>query len=422
MNDLYGIFKKNSSDNHYVSFAKSLNSAYTSKYTRESMKSIEKYCSHGANILINNGVCYVSYIRNTAENNDDELSPTLELLLVTFSLERALCDDFDPDTEIKRIIIGRMGDELLGERAITGFKGNSMIFVNDKLYFCFSFGCEGGRFKTFRIVYDIEADRLTDPVLMKLNYHGKLCDLDDELINRIYEDNGYARVEEAIVEPVSMWSEYKGEYYTTMLLGCPTPNNGIVIKTRDFETAELVSVIPENENGCAEAISFIHEGRMYIACRQGWTTPYMLLMTYDVDAQIWKEPYKIEDANSRPFIFSHMNELYLYNTVDEGYRCFSNISVIRTSKLAHNGKNNPIDTVATLYGCGSYNGFAVYGDRIFFVGSKDARVHFGELKLKRFSPIDIEDKLIAMFNEGIESGNTANPSDTDIAIGAQRHS
>ena len=26
MNDLYGIFKKNSSDNHYVSFAKSLNS------------------------------------------------------------------------------------------------------------------------------------------------------------------------------------------------------------------------------------------------------------------------------------------------------------------------------------------------------------------------------------------------------------
>ena len=116
MNDLYGIFKKNSSDNHYVSFAKSLNSAYTSKYTRESMKSIENYCSHGANILINNGVCYVSCIRNTAENNDDELSPTLELLLVTFSLERALCDDFDPDTEIKRIIIGRMGDELLGER------------------------------------------------------------------------------------------------------------------------------------------------------------------------------------------------------------------------------------------------------------------------------------------------------------------
>ena len=40
MNDLYGIFKKNSSDNHYVSFAKSLNSAYTSKYTRESMKTI----------------------------------------------------------------------------------------------------------------------------------------------------------------------------------------------------------------------------------------------------------------------------------------------------------------------------------------------------------------------------------------------
>lgn len=43
-----------------------------------------------------------------------------------------------------------------------------------------------------------------------------------------YEARGFKRSNEAIVEVVSQWSHYKGEYYTTFLIG-GTPNNGIAI-------------------------------------------------------------------------------------------------------------------------------------------------------------------------------------------------
>ena len=103
-----------------------------------------------------------------------------------------------------------------------------------------------------------------------------------------------------------MWTECKGEYYSTFVLGSPTPNNGIVVKTRDFETVEFVNVIPYNENGSAEAISHIFDGQLFVACRQQWTLPYMLLMKYDIDKGEWKKPYRIEDANSRPNMFTYI--------------------------------------------------------------------------------------------------------------------
>ena len=423
MNELYGLFKKNSFDNHYVSAAKMLNSAYATKYTSNTMKKIEKYCSHGANMLIKDGICYSSFIRNLTEYNDNELSPSLELLLGIFRLERVLSDDFDPEKDVDRVVIGKIGAELFGEKVTCCPKGNAMAFIGDELYFCCSFRCENGRYKSFRLVYDTVKKALVKPALIKIKYRGNLYDMDDELINRIYEDNGCARAKEGVVEMVSMWDEYKGEYYSTFVIGSSTPNNGILIKTRDFETAELVSVIPYNENGSAEAISHIFDGQIFVACRQQWTLPYMLLMRYDIDKGEWKPPYRIEDANSRPNMFVYKGDLYLYNTIDEGFRKYSNISKIRTSKKAHNGKNNPIDTIATLYDCGAYDGFCVYGDRIFFIGSKDSCVCFGELKIKEYSPTFVQQRLLELFGEcdNVDCANLKD-GDNDIAIGAQRDS
>jgi hypothetical protein len=422
MDELYGLFKKNSANNHYVSAAKALNSAYATKHTAASMKILENFCSHGANMLIKDGVCYSSFIRNLSEYNDDEFSPSLELLLGIFSLQRGLSDDFDPQKDVKRVIIGKIGTVFLGEEATCCPKGNAMAFVGNDLYICFSFRCKNGRYKAFRAVYDTATGMLTKPALIKLKYGGNVYDLDDELINRIYKDNGFAYAGESILEMVSMWDEYNGEYYSTFVIGGAIPNNGILIKTRDFETAELISVIPYNEKGSAEAISRIFDGQLFVACRQQWTVPYMLLMRYDIDKGEWKPPYRIEDANSRPNMFIYKSELYLYNTVDEGFRKYSNISKIRTSKKAHNGKNNPVDSIATLYDCGAYNGFCVQNDRIFFVGSKDSSVCFGELKIKEYSPNYVQEKLLELFGEPESEKSSCSDSNDAIAIGAQRNS
>ena len=82
-----------------------------------------------------------------------------------------------------------------------------------------------------------------------------------------------------------------------------TKNNGVIIKTRDFETVEFVSVVPENETGAAEIGTCIFEDKLYVACRQKWTTPYMLFSRYDLKTGEWKEHYCVQDANSRPWMF-----------------------------------------------------------------------------------------------------------------------
>ena len=116
----------------------------------------------------------------------------------------------------------------------------------------------------------------------------------------------------------------------------------------------------------------------------------------------WKEPYKVEDGNARPWMFEYRGELYLFNTIEEvgEGRRFSNISKIRTCKGAHNDKNVPVDVVATLFECGHHYSCFVYNDRIFFSCSyKGLGVVFGELKLKQYSPQKINDKLIELFGE-----------------------
>ena len=417
MDELYGLFKKCVADNHYVSLAKGLNSAYATKHTGETLKRIENYCSHGSNLQIKDGICYLSYIRNTDAFNDDEFSPYLELVLASFSLERVLSEDFDIEKDVSRRVIGKIGTEFLGERATTCHKGNAMQFIGDELVICTCFCTEGGRYQLFRTVYDTELEEFTRPARVKLSYKGTLHDMDDATVNMIYSDAGVPLTEGSILEIVSPWNEYRGEYYSTFVIGSPTPNSGIVIKTRDFEVMEFVSVIPHNERGSAEAISCIYDGKLFVACRQSWTLPYMLLMRYDIDEGVWHAPYRIEDANSRPWMFVYKNELFLYNTIDEGYRQYSNISKIRTSKKAHNGKNNPIDTVATLYDCGAYSGFSVVGDRIFFACSKDGRVHFGELILKEHSPEAVGERFLELFGD-VGEGRC----DESIAIGAEKDS
>ena len=366
---------------------------------------------------IKDGVCYLSYVRNTKEFNDDEFSPYLELVLRVFALEDALSDDFDAERDSELFLIGKIGTDFLGERATTCPKGNAMQFLGDELYICTSFCNEDGRYKLIRIVFDTKTKTFTKPVMIKLRYNGELYDMDDAIINRIYEDFGVGCTEGSVLEIVSPFSEYRGEYYSTFVIGSPTPNSGVAVKTCDFEIFDLVSVIPNNEKGSAEAISRIYDGKLFVAARQSWTLPYMLLMRYDIDEGVWHAPYRIEDANARPWIFEYKNELYLYNTIDEGFRVYSNISKIRTSKKAHNGKNNPIDTIATLFDCGAYACLCPLGERIFLASSKDGHVHFGELCIKEYSPKAVNDRLLALLFDTDEAKEI-----DSIAIGAEKDS
>lgn len=404
MNETYGIFKKFVNDNHYVSFAKDVSSAHTTKATKATLRRLHDEYGHYSQIVIHKGLCYVCFIHNIGARGDDEYQPTIGLTHAVFSLDRVLSEDFDYKKDVRLHRFGSVSDTFAGHKSKSSMTCPSMLIMGDMLYTTVGFLSEiENQWSMFASVYDTNKKEYVREHQMKLRYKDKVGPFNNDTISDVCEGEGYNRLtQDKMINISNRWCEYEGEYYTAFQVEIPGGSNGMIIKTKDFETVDFVSIIPENSQGRAETAVYIFDKKLYIAARQPWGTPYLLLSRYDLETKEWKEPYKIEDGNARPWMFEYRNELYLFNTIDEvgERRRFSNISKIRTCEGAHNDKNAPVDVVATLFDCGHHYSCFVYNDRIFFSCSiRGWGVSFGELKLKQYSPEKINDKLIELFGE-----------------------
>ena len=404
MNETYGIFKKFANDNHYVSFAKNVSSAHTTKATKATLKRLHDEFGHYSQLVIHNGICYVCFIHNIGSRGDNQYQSTLSLTHAIFSLDRVLSDDFDYKKDVSLHRFGSIGDTFAGHKALSSMTCPSMLLIGDMLYTTVGFLSEiENQWSMFASVYDTNKKEYVSEYEMKLCYKDKVGPFNNDTINEICKGEGYVRnSRSSMINTSNRWCEYDGEYYTAFHVDIPGGSNGMIVKTKDFKTLNFVSIIPEIPQGRAETAIYIFDKKLYIAARQPWGTPYLLLSRYDFETGEWKEPYKVEDGNARPWMFEYHGELYLFNTIEEvgEGRRFSNISKIRTCKGAHNDKNAPVDVVATLFECGHHYSCFVYDDRIFFSCSyKGQGVVFGELKLKQYSPEKINDKLIELFGE-----------------------
>ena len=399
MKEMYGVFKKFIADNHHDSFAKALNSAYATENTRQTLKVLHDEFGHYAQLAIHKDICYVIQMYNPGGHNDDIYANNMCLSFATFPLERALADDFDYKKDVTRKRIGGIGDTFAGHKSSSGFCPQSLVIVGDLIYVVLGFENEQEKqFGLYVNIYDTNKQEFIDEYQLKLDYKGKVTPFNYESMNDIYKKEGYPAVYYSQMQ-VSHWSEYKGEYYSTIIIDSNN-ESGIIFKTKDFKTIEYVEVVHENLDGCCEDASYIFDGKMYIACRQKWTTPYLIFIRYDLEKKTWTEAYKIEDGNSRPMFFEYHDELFLFNTLDEPHgRHHANISKVRTAKDAHKFKNAPINTIATLFECGDHHCYAVYNDRIFFTATKDSRIYFGELKLKQFEPKKVNQRLLELFGD-----------------------
>ncbi len=403
MNEFYGIFKKIAFDNHYVSVTKALNSAATTAETKATMKPLTKpeiQYAHMGQLIIHKDVCYASFLQNPGDDSEALDSKTSSITLAVFPLARALAEDFDPEKDIEYHKLGALGRSCAGYNSISVYKCTSMCMIGDELYICFCFQCEDQRFRVFRVVYDTKSGSIGKKTAVRLLYNGELFDLTDETLNRIYEERGFKKSNSTMVEIVSRWSEYKGEYYSTFLIG-GTPNNGVIVKTRDFKVMEFIDVIPHNELGSAEAGSYVKDGVMYIACRQDYYVCRMLIIAYDIENGEWYDPNYIEDGTCRPWFFEKDGDLWLINTTEEFVRRYANLSKLNDfPKWERPGVQ--FDTVATLFDCGFYYAVAEYQGRHFFVSSGDISHHiirFGELKITQRDPAQVNAKLLKLFEE-----------------------
>ena len=400
--ETYGIFKHLATENPYTAMSKCVNSAVCTRETKQSIRRITKnniVYAHMGQLIIADGICYASFIQNTGNDGEHHESTTSGVVLTVFSLDAVRSDAFDAERDVEIYPVGSKGDLCAGQRACSIFKDNSMCLVGDSLYVCFSFIAEDERSHIFSKVFDTKERVWREEAMAVLAYGGQLYDFSDESLNIVYRDKGLAPRAKSLIELVSAWSEYEGEYYATgVTIG--GPNNGFIVKTSDFKTMTLVDVVPFNDMGTAEIASYIYLGRLYVACRQDYGIPYLYLSYLDLKTMLWKQHYKLPDGNVRPWFFKYRGELYLLNTVEEYHRRYTNISRVRAEDTVHTFYNNrsPVELMATIKDCGSYFGVYPYGDDVYFVSTLNTE-SFGRLSMHFSDPDTVNAKLAALFTE-----------------------
>lgn len=397
LTDFYGIFKNFSSQNGYMSLSVAANSAKSTALTAPTLKKLTKngiVYGHMGQIIIKNGVCYATFLQNSGTDGETLYSETSELVLAKFLLSDTLSDSFSPDTNTQVKAIGKLGSACAGHIAKSIYKDNAMCLIGNKLYITFMFISEtDSDAHLFRKVYNISSDTFEDEVVCEIEYKGKTYPFTSSTINMIYEENHVDQNASGIMEIVSEWSEYNSEYYATGING-DKPNNGFIIKTSDFKKYYFVDVLPFNDNGIAEIASIVHDNKLYVACRQNYGLPYLLLAFYNLQNGTWGTPYRIQDGNARPWFYKKDGALYLINTIEEYYRRYINISNVLTS--GYLGASAPIKTIATLYNCGSYIATSEYNDNTYYVCTYNGTIYFGTLNVIVYNESTINNKLLKL--------------------------
>ena len=396
----YGIFKQLANDNPYLSLTKCLNSARCTRDTQRTLKRITlpsvRY-AHMGQLVIHQGICYATFLQNFGEDGEEHSSNTSGVVLATFSLQKIMSDTFDAERDIEFYPIGKKGDTCSGYVATSIFKDNSMCLVGEILHICFSFTTEDGSSRIFRKSFDILKKIFVDEALVVLSYKGERFPFSDESINLVYQDKGLLPRARGLIELVSQWSEYQGEYYVTGIT-IDGANNGFVVKTKDFSTMTLVDVIPFNDMGTAEVGSYIYRDKLFVACRQDYGIPYLYLGYFDLKTNEWKHFYKLPDGNCRPWFFEHQGALYLIYSPDEKERRYTSIARIRTEESGYSffDERIPVEIMATVKNCGFYWATAKVADEVYFVSTCNTE-SFGRLSLDFYDEDLVNERLIEWF-------------------------
>lgn len=401
METTYGIFKHLCTENAYSSFVKTLNSIHCTEETRKTFQPITRkgvIYGHMGQLVIDNGIAYATYLQNTGGDGEVHTSNTSSVVLSIFDVEKAMSGNFDPETDTELYIVGSKGDSCAGYDSIEIFKDNSMCLVGDLLYICFSFMSADRISRVFCKVFNIRTKTWVSENKVELRYKDEILDFSDASLNVIYEKENLPPRASNLIEMVSVWSEYNGEYYATGVTG-GGPCHGFVVKTTDFKTMDFVDPIAFNDMGTAEVSSYIYHGKLYVACRQNYGLPYLYLSALNLETLKWDEYYKVPDGNSRPWFFEYKGELYLWNTISEASRLYSNISRIRCMEHQYRFYNeqHPLEIMATIKTCGRYFASAPHNGEIYYVSAVENDFCFGKLCLDFFDEETVNRKLLEMF-------------------------
>lgn len=370
-------------------------------------KSAYKY-SHCSMMQIYDGWVYLSHMQNsTASAGENATTTTYELVLEYFTLERYEADDFDCETDVTTIILGKIGDVYTD--AVTGEVMNaeqapgdtSLQIVDGNLRIVHTIRASGGVPRIITYVFDVVNKAIMQESVRacKLVYNSVEYDFTLDNYKKILEEEGVCSMYTEGMHISSPFALYNNVYYNTLVNAATGDNgtNGLLLSTTDFINYNVVSTIPNNTFGADEAMVIASGEYIICACRQGYGRSHHIINVYNARTSTWLSPTTLPSGNSRPFLWKHNNVLYMMYVVSEKNR---EVWQIVKQREKYSAFRFPWEYVATIEANWDYPYIYSYNNVMYFATSTNTRTitKFGKLKIKSGNAANLIKKLITLLD------------------------
>ena len=395
------VFLQDSLD-YYRVVNRAYNSYKTLQNTNATLKKINKSSytyAHVSMFKIKGDSVYLAHLQNTSSAGEEQTSNTYELVLQKFSLTRYESSDWNPDTDVTSLVLGKLGTSYTTASGDTietvRIPGDHAIeLVGDYLYIVHGVRPVVGDETIISYKYDTNSDSIVSGStnICKLSYKGEEVDMTCSNFIKLLKADGYFSTGSATMHMSSQFVSYSEWYYNT-LVTTDINTYGALVRTQDFINYELVSIIPFNKYGTDEIILGINGSVIIVACRQKYGKTYMMMGYFNASNKSWIAWHKLPAGNTRPWIWTNNNTVYMMYPISESDRSRYQIVKNRTT----NNSFIEWENVCTIETNWDYPCMLVSNKIVYFSCSTNNRtqVKFGKLML---SNVDKMAKLIQLLD------------------------
>lgn len=382
------------------------NSSKTTSNTEATLKRISKSAygyAHVSLMEIVDGTVYMMHMQNASYSDGEKNTTTgYELVMEYFTLDRYNADDFDCETDVTTVVLGKIGSTYTDAGTSTEYTAvrapgdGSFVNVSGTLYIVHPIRPADSDDETvisyqFSTTDNAVVDGTTN--VCKLVYGDDTYDFTTANVKEIFNSAGYYTEGINSINVSSNFVVHNSTYYN--VIAGAGELNGALISTTDFITFTIVDFLSWNIGGADEVMLCgpISANYIIVAARQMYGITNIKYNVYDAYRKYWTGLGMLPAANSRPYMWKASNTVgyIIWPTSD-------NRDLWQVASLTISNKRPYFTQICSIPKLWDYPCIYVYNSTPYFSASLNGRrqIYFGKLQL---STTNIVTKFISVIDK-----------------------
>lgn len=360
----------------------------TTQNTEATLKRISKTAktyAHVSMFEIYDDTVYMAYMTNANySSGESQTSTDYELVLDYFTLDRWGSDDFDAETDVTTVSLGKIGTEYTdadtGETltAVRAPGDHSITIVDGVIHIVHAIRLESSSEATIiSRQFDCSTKAFVDDSthICKLVYGDDTYDFTTTNYRSIMTRLGYLITSDGTMHVSSNFVKIGTTYYNT--IAGAGENVGAVIKTTDFITFTIAAIPDFNIHGADELMLGANGTNLIVVGRQKYGISHLAIGYYETNKSTWLTKTFMPSFNTRPYLFTYRGAVYMLAASSFDRDKWDLYKLTESSWKLWWGQ------VCTLNKIWDYPCVYVYNNTMYFSASLNSRrqISFGKLML-----------------------------------------